>query len=98
MFEGLFLFRPILSLFHTLLYLYLTGKHRKTSKLLLFILLSLSILTCVLMRYAGKSNIDTIRAWLETALIARVLSAVDATAKRGSRRERARRINKPSSS
>lgn len=94
MFEGLFLFRPILCL--TLLCLYLTGKHRKTSKLLLFILLSLSILTCVLMRYAGKSNIDTIRAWFETALIAWVLSAVDATAKRGGGRERASRINKPS--
>jgi hypothetical protein len=55
-------------------------------------------LTCVLMRCAGKSNIDTIRAWFETALIAWVLSAVDATAKRGGRRERARRINKCSSS
>jgi len=30
------------------------------------------------MRGAVKSNIDTIRAWFETALIAWVLSAVDA--------------------
>lgn len=36
--------------------------------------------TCVLMRGTGKSNIDTIRAWFETALIVWALSAVDAAA------------------
>jgi hypothetical protein len=76
---------------------YLSGKHRETSQLLLFARLSLSLfLTSVLMRRVVKSNIDTIRARLQTALIAPVLHACCYYCQAKWRGElRGRRINEP---